>query len=182
MAVRGIETPPQSRLASMLARANMPTLSEGLLVSDILMWPSWGGRSICGETSLRRPTRSGALSRLMRPVAPGLSFSMWSAGTSASSSISLLTEIRNIGPACGEAGAPTMVLTSVTSPAAGARSEVGAAPRPAGGGARRLGRRRQPRQFLIVGDHFAFADQQIGNLGTLLVDPDHRFPARLDKS
>ena len=51
---------------------------------------------------------------------------MWIAGTSASSSISLLTEIRNIGPACGEAGAPTMVLTSVTRPAAGARSEVGA--------------------------------------------------------
>ena len=74
-----------------------------------------------------------------------------------------------------------MVLTSVISPAAGARSDVGAAAA-AGGGSRLLGRRRQPRQFLIVGDHFAFADQQIGNLGTLLVDPDHRFPARHDKS
>ena len=73
---------------------------------------------------------SGALSRLIRTVAPGLSFSMWTAGTSASSSISLLTAIRNIGPACGEAGAPAMVLTSVTRPAAGARNEVGAAAPP----------------------------------------------------
>src|SRR6476469_1444529 len=51
---------------------NMPTLSEGLLVSDILIWPSWVVRSICGDTSLTRPTRSGALSRLIRAVAPGL--------------------------------------------------------------------------------------------------------------
>src|SRR5439155_14849325 len=98
MAVRGMAT-PQLRLASMLARANMPTLSEGLLVSDILIWPSWVVRSICGDTSRTRPTRSGALSRLKRIVAPGLSFSMWTGGTSAASSISLLTEIRNIGPA-----------------------------------------------------------------------------------
>jgi hypothetical protein len=33
--------------------------------------------------------------------------------------------MRNIGPACGEAGAPTAVLTSVTRPAAGARSVTG---------------------------------------------------------
>ncbi len=33
--------------------------------------------------------------------------------------------MRNIGPACGEAGAPTMVRTSVTRPGAGARSEIG---------------------------------------------------------
>src|SRR5713226_2496665 len=124
MAVRGIAT-PQLRLASMLARANKPTLSEGLLVSDILTWPSWVVRSICGETSLTRPTRSGALSRLIRTGAPGLSFSTWTLGTSASSSISLLTEMRNIGPACGEAGAPTTVLTSVTRPAAGARNDTG---------------------------------------------------------
>ena len=66
---------------------------------------------------------------------------MWTAGTSASSSISLLTAMRNIGPACGEAGAPTMVLTSVTRPAAGARSETGAdddlPPGCAGGGVSR---------------------------------------------
>src|SRR5471032_2606581 len=48
MAVRGIAT-PQLRLASMLARTNMPTLSAGLLASDILTWPSWLVRSICGE-------------------------------------------------------------------------------------------------------------------------------------
>ena len=43
----------------------------------------------------------------------------------ATSSISLLTAMRNIGPACGEAGAPTMVRTSVTRPGAGAFSEIG---------------------------------------------------------
>src|SRR6195256_5232530 len=139
MAVRGTAT-PQLRLASMLARANIPTLSDGLLVIEIRTWPSWVVRSICGDTSRTRPTRSGTLSRLIRTVAPGLSFSMWIAGTSASSSISLLTEIRNIGPACGEAGAPAAVLTSVTSPAAGARNDVDAdlalleAPGCAGGG------------------------------------------------
>src|SRR6267378_187268 len=141
MAVRGTAT-PQLRLASMLARANMPTLNDGLLVSDILIWPSWVVRSICGETSRTRPTISGASSRLIRTVAPGLSFITLTASTSASSSISFLTEIRNIGPACGEAGAPTMVLTSVTRPAAGARNDVGAdrAPAPpgcAGGGVSR---------------------------------------------
>ena len=46
----------------------------------------------------------------MRAVAPGLSFSIWTLGTSASSSISLLTAMRNIGPACGEAGAPNQFL------------------------------------------------------------------------
>ena len=105
---------------------------------------------------------------------------MWTAGTSASSSMSLLTAIRNIGPACGEAGAPTMVLTWVTRPAAGARSEIGAGRPRSAAGLRR--RRRQPRQFLIFGDHLAFAHQQIGDLGALLIDPDHRFPARHDKS
>src|SRR5258708_11040411 len=125
MAVCGIAT-PQLRLASMLARANIPTLSVGLLVREILTWPSWVERSICGEIKRTRPTRSGALSRLIRAVAPGFSFSMWTLGTCASISISLLTEIRNIGPACGEAGAPAMVLTSVTRPGAGARNEVGA--------------------------------------------------------
>ena len=103
---------------------------------------------------------------------------MWIAGTSASSSISLLTEIRNIGPACGEAGAPTMVLTSVTRPAAGARSE--SAPVRLAGAL--LRRRRQPRQFLIVGDHVAFADQDLGDLGAFLVDADHRFAARHDEA
>src|SRR5487761_2718220 len=116
MAVRGIAT-PQLRLASMLAWANMPILSEGWLVRVILTCPSWVVRSICGETSLTRPTTSGALSRLMRTVAPGLSFIMWTAGTSASRSMSLLTAIRNIG-----------------------------------------------------------------NPGSLLIDPDHRFPARHDKA
>src|SRR5258708_36462161 len=115
----------QLRLASMVARANIPALSVGLLVSVILTWPSWVARSICGEISLTRPGRSGPLSRLIRAVAPGLSLSRWTLGTCASSSISLLTEIRNIGPACGEAGAPAMVLTSVTRPGAGARNDVG---------------------------------------------------------
>src|SRR5258705_7845340 len=133
MAVRGTAT-PQLRLASMLARANMPTLSDGLLLSVILTRPSWVVRSIWGETSRTRPIRSVPSSRLMRTAAPGLSFIILTAGTSASSSISLLTEIRNIGPACGEAGAPTMVLTSVIRPAAGARSEVGAARAPPAGG------------------------------------------------
>ena len=49
-----------------------------------------------------------------------------------------------------------------------------------GAGLRR--RRRQPGQFLIIGDHVAFTDQQIGNLGAFLVDADNRFPARHDKS
>src|SRR5579863_3814823 len=141
-AVRGIAT-LQLRLASMLAWANMPILSDGLLVRVILTWPSWVLRSICGEISLTRPTTSWPLSRLIRTFAPGLSFIMWTAGTSASRSISLLTAMRNIGPAWGEAGAPTMVLTCVRSPAAGARSETGAleraAPPPgwAGGGVSR---------------------------------------------
>src|SRR5580704_5779633 len=81
MAVRGIAT-PQLRLASMLARANMPTLSCGLLASAIRTWPSWVARSICGETSRTLPTRSGASSRLIRTVAPGLSFKRWTLGTS----------------------------------------------------------------------------------------------------
>src|SRR5580692_12788413 len=87
IAVRGIAT-PQLRLASMLARANMPTLSDGFLASDIRTWPSWLARSICGEISLTRPMRSGPSSRPIRAVAPGLSFSMWTAGTSASNSMS----------------------------------------------------------------------------------------------
>ena len=88
-------------------------------------------------------------------------------------------EIRNIGPAWGEAGAPTMVLTWVTSPGAGARSETGAGLRIASGLCRRRG---EPGQFLVLGDHVAFMDQKIGNLGPLLLDADHRFPARHDKS
>ncbi len=72
-----------------------------------------------------------------------------------------------------------MVLTSVTRPAAGARSDVGPGGRPLAGLRRR---RRQPGQFLIVGDHVAFADQDIGDLGSFLIDPDHRFPARHDNS
>ena len=42
--------------------------------------------------------------------------------------------------------------------------------------------RGQPRQFLIVGDGLAFADQQIGDLGSFLIDADHRFAARHDES
>src|SRR4029079_19641040 len=40
MAVRGTAT-PQERLAAILARANMPTLSDGLLFREILTLPSW---------------------------------------------------------------------------------------------------------------------------------------------
>ncbi len=69
-----------------------------------------------------------------------------------------------------------MVLTSVTRPAAGARSDVGAWS-PAAGGTGLCRRRRQPGQFLVVGDHVAFADQDIGDPGSLLIDPDHRFLA-----
>src|SRR6516164_2951308 len=55
--------------------------------------------------------------------------------------------MRNIGPAWGEAGAPTIVRTSVTRPAAGARSEIGAEgfgapagpPGSCGGGLKRAG-------------------------------------------
>src|SRR5258705_7889223 len=134
MAVRGTAT-PQLRLASMLARANKPTLSDGLLVRDILTWPSWVARSICRDTSRTRPTISFASSRLMRTVAPGLSFITWTAGTSASSSTSLLTAMRNIGPACCEAGAPTMVFTSVTMTPARRPNQGGAArPAPAAAG------------------------------------------------
>src|SRR6266404_2403520 len=138
IAVRGIDT-PQLRLASMLARAKMPILSEGLPASVILTWPSCVARSICGDTSRTRPITSGVLSRLMRTVAPGLSLSIWTLGTSASISMSLLMEMRNIGPACGDAGAPAMVLTWVTRPAAGARNEVdaGLAPEGPGGGVSR---------------------------------------------
>ena len=76
-----------------------------------------------------------------------------------------------------------MVLTWVTRPAAGARSEVCEAGLAPPLGAARLRRRRgQPRQLLVVGDHLAFADQHIGDLGSLLIDPDHRFAARHDKS
>ena len=58
-----------------------------------MLFRSWVVRSICGETSRTRPTRSGAPSRLIRTGAPGASFSTWTPGISASSSISLLTEI-----------------------------------------------------------------------------------------
>src|SRR3954470_644645 len=76
MAVRGTAT-PQLRRASILARANIPTRSAGLSVSDIRTWPSWLLRSICGDTSRTRPVRSGLSSRLIRTVAPALSFSIW---------------------------------------------------------------------------------------------------------
>ena len=70
-----------------------------------------------------------------------------------------------------------MVLTSVTRPAAGARNDGRAGPR-----AGLLRRRRQPRQFLIVGDGVAFAHQHLGNLRAFLVDADHGFPARHDEA
>src|SRR3954470_22350555 len=124
IAVLGTAT-PQLRLASMDARANTPIFSEGLLVTLMRTRPSCVARSISGETSRTRPIRSGASSRLILTVAPALSLGMCTAGTWASSSISLLTAMRNIGPACGEAGAPTMVRTSVTRPGAGALSETG---------------------------------------------------------
>ncbi len=91
--------------------------------------------------------------------------------------------MRNIGPACGEAGAPAAVLTSVTRPAAGARSVVGTAARASGALLAGLRRRRgQARQFLIFGDHVAFADQHLGDLGAFLVDTDHGFAARHDEA
>ena len=129
MAVLGTAT-LQLRLASMLTRANIPIFSVELLVTEMRTRPSWVARSISGYTSLTRPTRSGMPSRAMRAGGggagtAGLSFGRCTAGTSASSSISLLMAMRNIGPACGEAGAPIAVLTSVISPAAGARSEIG---------------------------------------------------------
>ena len=92
----------------------------------------------------------------------------WTLGASASSSISMFTEMRNIGPACGEAGAPTAVLTSVTRPAAGARNESVRRRPPGAPGL--LRRRSEARQFLIFGDRVAFADQQVGDPGALLVD------------
>ena len=54
-------------------------------------------------------------------------------GTSASSSTSPPTAILNIGPATGEAGAPAIVLTDMTRPAAGAR-RLEARPAPATSG------------------------------------------------
>src|SRR6185295_11010772 len=149
MAVRGTAT-PHERFASILARANMPTLSEGLLLSEIRTLPSWVARSICGEICRTLPTTSGASSRLMRTVAPGLSLSRWTLGTSASSSISLLTEMRNIGPACGEAGAGRAQ-----------RNRPGSA----GGRARHLWWCGQPSQFLIVRDRIAFLDEYVGDPG-----------------
>jgi hypothetical protein len=75
------------------------------------------------------------MARLTPPPAPPGS----GARPASTAAISLLTEMRNIGPACGEAGAPTTVRTSVTSPAAGARNEIaavdaGLAPLPGGAG------------------------------------------------
>src|ERR1700710_68044 len=75
MAARGTAM-PQLRLASILARANIPTFSDGLLASDIRTWPSWVARLISGETRRTRPIKSVAPSLLTRTVAPGLSFSM----------------------------------------------------------------------------------------------------------
>ena len=103
---------------------------------------------------------------------------MWTAGTSASSSISLLTAIRNIGPACGEAGAPTMVLTSVTRPAAGARSDIGAGGRRAGlrgGGVSRAS------SWLSVTVSPSRTRRSV-TLKSFLIDPDHRLAARHDES
>ena len=51
-----------------------------------------------------------------------------------------------------------MVLTSVTSP------------------------RAQAREFLIVGDHVALADEEVGDLGAFLIGADHGLPARHHES
>src|ERR1700710_1559343 len=75
MAARGTAM-PQLRLASILARANIPTFSDGLLASEMRTCPSWVPRLISGKTSRTRPIRSGVPSLLIRVVAPGLSFSM----------------------------------------------------------------------------------------------------------
>ncbi len=73
-----------------------------------------------------------------------------------------------------------MVLTSVSSPAAGAFSEIG------DGAARgRAGLRRgsaQPRQFLVFGDRITLANEEISDLGAFLVGADHGLAARHDKS
>src|ERR1700712_633864 len=75
MAARGTAM-PQLRLASMLARGNIPTFKEGLFASEMRTCPSWVLRLISGKPSRTRPIRSGVPSLLIRVVAPGLSFSM----------------------------------------------------------------------------------------------------------
>ena len=47
---------------------------------------------------------------------------------------------------------------------------------------RLLRRRAQPREFLVVGDHVALADEQVGDLGAFLIGADHGFPARHDEA
>ena len=115
------------------------------------------------------PTRSGPSSRLTRALAPELSLSTWIEGTSASSSSSLLTAIRNIGPACGEAGAPTVVRIWVTRPAAGARrTDPDFA----------AGRGRQPGQFLIRATLSPSRTSTSVTCEPSKVGADHRFLAR----
>ena len=66
MAVRGIAT-PQLRLASILARANMPTLSEGLLFREILTL-----QVVKGNTVETRRVRVGLTSDTSTEILEGL--------------------------------------------------------------------------------------------------------------
>jgi hypothetical protein len=85
--------------------------------------------------------------------------------------------MRNIGPACGEAGAPTAVLTSVIRPAAGALSEIGPLSALLLLSRRRLGRA-QARQLLVLGNEIAFLDKNVVDLGAFLVGADYGLAAR----
>ncbi|MGY4456295.1 hypothetical protein ACVWYI_000255 [Bradyrhizobium sp. LB13.1] len=48
--------------------------------------------------------------------------------------------------------------------------------------ARDLGRGRQARQLLIVGDQRAFGDEEVGDPGSLLIGDDHGFAARHEEA
>jgi len=93
----------------------------------------------------------------MRTVAPGLSFSMWMLRDFRIRVHFVLMAIRNIGPACGEAGAPTNGLDLGDEARAGARSETGPDDRPIDPAAAAV---RSAAQLLVVGDHVAFAHEQ----------------------
>jgi hypothetical protein len=45
-----------------------------------------------------------------------------------------------------------------------------------------LRRRAETREFLVIGDGIAFANEEIGDLGAFLVGADDRLPARHDES
>ena len=179
MAVRGTAT-PQERLASILARANMPTLSEGLLFSEIRTLPSWVVRSICGEICRTLPTTIGRVvaadphrrTRIeleqMDARHFGLELDFIVDGNPEHRAGLRRGRRADRGPDFGDE--------------AGGRRAQRYRSGSAGGRARLLRRCGQARQFLIFGDHVAFVDEEIGDPGAFLIDADLRLAARHDES